>query len=164
MHRCRLMNSSRFGDSIRVSNMKEIDIAYTAGIVDGEGCIVIRKTPGKHDQMNPSHVLVVDIVNTSAALIDWLKMRFEGHVYETRQKAPWRTKWSWRLTGSSAAAFLQQVHPYLVIKSEQARLGLEFQAKQFSSRGRARPATEEELAERDEYKSRISLLNRPLGA
>ncbi len=65
--------------------MKDIDLAYIAGLVDGEGCIMITKenrlyTEAKHGYR---FWLQVKITNTNKAVLEWVKDLFGGSVSQT---------------------------------------------------------------------------------
>ena len=49
-------------------------LAYTAGIIDGEGCICLDKH-GKH-----GIELKVSVGNTKEWLLQWLKMQYGGNI------------------------------------------------------------------------------------
>lgn len=96
------------------------DIAYLAGIIDGEGTIYIGfdKTRGYH--------LRFYVVNTDKRLIDWLKTTFGGSVYSRKSlKNPnWRRKYEW--INVNPEDMLPEILPFLKIKKEQAMLAIKF--------------------------------------
>jgi hypothetical protein len=113
--------------------MKKTQIAYLAGLFDGEGYVgIVKKHPkARH---NPSHVLQVEISNTHKPTIDFVNRRFSGCVYKF--KPTMRTRkicWDWRGTNRNAIKFLETVLPYLRIKRSQAILGLRFQKEKNSA-------------------------------
>ena len=61
---------------INGTNVEDIDIAYTAGIVDGEGTITI--CVWKKDNGKTFPYAIVQIFNTNYDLIDWLYSTFGG--------------------------------------------------------------------------------------
>lgn len=101
----------------------ETEIAYLAGLLDGEGYISIVKT-GKH------HAPILNITNTDLALLLWVQMRFGGALYRVLAgKAGDRAKDCHRLQWNSTAEIariLVMVQPYLVAKGKQAELVIEF--------------------------------------
>lgn len=107
--------------------MKRTDLAYVAGIVDGEGCIDIhgRNRPGhKYSHMS----LRVTVVSTDQWLCQMLKFRFSGNVRErTVDKTHRLPLWDWCLEGKRAKDFLELILPYLHLKKPQAELGIKFQ-------------------------------------
>jgi len=119
-------------------------LAYTAGIIDGEGCINITKFNTK-SKRGFSYKLVVSVWSTSAWLTQWLKMQYGGSVvprktwigsYPTKKQ-----QWKWQLENRKAKAFLHLILPYLNLKAPEAELGISFQNKMSKW-----PKTEVELA------------------
>ena len=109
----------------------ETATAYTAGIVDGEGCISIVRIAPKKAGNAPLHRIRVHVANTDLSLLIWLSNMWEGKVYdqmnESRAKALGRKpQWVWLLTGKAAVAFLKEIQPYLIVKSQQARTVVQF--------------------------------------
>lgn len=103
----------------------EHDIAYTAGIVDGEGCIAItREFRGDRYHFN----VVVVVANTSLPVLEWLQDRWGGHVPAlTASRAPnQRPAGQWRsLSGRQIKGMLESILPYLQIKRAQAENALQ---------------------------------------
>ena len=92
-----------------------IDLAYFAGILDGEGSIGLRL------EYKRSLSLVVDIGSTSPELLEWLLATFGGMVYIQRKVSKARILSSrpfavWRIRGDAASRLLRQVQPLLKIK------------------------------------------------
>ena len=56
--------------------MKEIDLAYIAGIIDGEGSIMLMKTHSTDKFKSPK----VSVTSTSFELIDFLQSKFPGTI------------------------------------------------------------------------------------
>lgn len=106
----------------------KVDLAYAAGIIDGEGSIGIYKT-GNPKQQFVAHVIVT---NTNEWLLQWLKFHFGGSIFPNaanRGHPKWKDSWIWQLSPRQSVDFLKLVLPYLKIKKPQAELFLEFQAR-----------------------------------
>ena len=100
------------------------DIVYAAGLLDGEGSIVIVElSPGKR-RVTPSFALVVTVANNSKVIHDWLVSTFGGSVSPSNR---WCRTYQWKLVSNQAMDFLSEVAPYLKIKKEQAELAVCFQ-------------------------------------
>ena len=97
--------------------------AYTAGIVDGEGYIGLTKNGTKV----PS--LAVAIANTNLLLINFLAENFIGRHNLTTHKVAAHQKpvMLFHIRGRAAIQFLEPILPYLLLKREQAQLGIAFQ-------------------------------------
>lgn len=111
--------------------MTDAELAYAAGLIDGEGCITIDK-PGGVDRLTKYRtpraglILRVRVYNSNEAMITWLHTRFGGTAKKAKykQKAYHLDQWYWQLLGKNAAAFLQQIHPFLVAKKTEAEFAL----------------------------------------
>jgi hypothetical protein len=110
--------------------MKEHTVwPYLAGIIDGEGTISINRQNARHDSGIPSTRLDITIVNTDERLMVWLIKNVGGRYYmRKRQDSPkHKFSYAWRLTGrANKERLLLGVLPYLIMKADQAKLGLEF--------------------------------------
>jgi hypothetical protein len=103
--------------------MTETDLAWAAGIVDGEGSIVIESATNSRK----CHVLRVIVANTDPRMPLALRALFGGTVLPTKkQQAHHRQAWSWVVSTAQAHAVLVAIRPYLICKAEQADLGIEF--------------------------------------
>lgn len=96
------------------------DVAYAAGFVDAEGTISIAPA-------GRSYGLKISVANTSQEVLESLEPQFGGRVYRTAMPAPYRTKYDWVICGAKAASFLRAIQPYLVVKREEAVIGLQLQ-------------------------------------
>ena len=106
--------------------MKEIvkieQIAYIAGLIDGEGSINISKKGGRY------FWLTVDIGTTDKRLLAWLLENIGGHVrVSTKANPKHKTGYHWTLCSKQAKKLLQLILPFLIIKKEEAIIGIQFQ-------------------------------------
>lgn len=140
-------------------------LAYTAGLIDGEGHIGISGIKPGGERKRPIHYLAVIISMCDLPIIEWLHNTFGGSIANrtnqpSRQNGRCRPQWAWSLHGSNAQIFLEQILPYLQVKRRQAELAIEFQI--FAS---AHPMcwkknrTEEVVNCKEEYRQQISQLN-----
>jgi hypothetical protein len=112
----RLLN---YGDS-----MKETDIAWAAGLIDGEGCVHIHKMTRTK---NTYYGLMISVTNTNLDAIIKIKNIFEvGSIFESKT---YKDKPIYTLTvrGKEAAMVICEILPYSIIKREELMLGLFFQ-------------------------------------
>jgi len=92
--------------------LANVDAAYLAGIVDGEGSIIIAK---KRQARNTWRLAVA---NTDIELLEWCKEKTgvgsvnEKKVYESHHKR----SFSWQCYSSNAKDILEQLLPYMVIE------------------------------------------------
>lgn len=103
-------------------------LAYTAGILDGEGCISVTKRKARNKR-GYSPDLIVSVPNTKLWLPQWLKMNYGGSVVPRKNISPLSKlpQWKWAITGKQAAEFLKLIVPYLYIKRPEAELAIAFQ-------------------------------------
>lgn len=124
--------------------MKDTDLAYLAGLVDGEGTIgmVWNSSKGRW-RCNTHHLRVqVDIVaNTNPELIRFVVELVKSFGlspkvvdYKTTERNPnWNAAWKvFLITIDDKKKFLNLIRPYLVAKREQADIVLQFLARRGS--------------------------------
>ena len=100
--------------------MTETELAYAAGILDGEGSVcLIRSRAGRLPSPQ------VSVVSTDAELVNWFKARFGGTIVcKRRRQAHHSDAYDWRLIDRRALCFLASVRPYLTIQRKIARVDL----------------------------------------
>ena len=128
------------------------DVVYTAGLLDGEGCVGLHKTDTSRRRFR--YHLVVTITNTNEDICEWLKLKFGGAVrfYEESKKRNSRHKdrYTWIKIRGQAAEFLKLVQPFCKLKSLQIENALLFQSSfRKSPKGQPKYLTEEEEAVRE---------------
>ncbi len=106
--------------TITGANTEQTDLAYIAGIVDGEGCICIIKLRSGNFSLRFS----VKMVNPSA--INLIKEKFAGSVYPVACVPPRRPKYDWKVCTKDAAIILGCLLPFLRVKKDQAIVALSF--------------------------------------
>ena len=136
----------------------ESELAYTAGLFDGEGCITIlrEKSGGKPPYMRLS------IGSTDRAVIEWLCCTFEGSLSKASLSGAMlgaKQLYNFRLCDQRAAAFLTPLLPYLRIKKAQANLAIEFQSRKREGSYSRRRIPDEERATQIEYAVAMGKLN-----
>lgn len=118
----------------RGKNLNSTDIAYLAGLFDGEGNInIYQLKAGKSGRVTNSYELSVAIYNTHRPVIDWLYENFGGYV-QTKSygktnsfKSHWKDNYTWKIGANKALEFLEMVRPFLRIKDQQADVAIKFQ-------------------------------------
>ncbi len=91
--------------------MENLKLAYTAGLIDGEGSILLNL-----DSKNANRVPVVSLTNTSKPMIDFLYTNFGGTVTNQKTyKLHHKKSWIWRLRNKGQVlSFLTQITPYML--------------------------------------------------
>lgn len=133
-------------------------LAYTAGIIDGEGCIGIYHRKQRSVKSGFAYVLIVAVWNTNPWLVQWLKMSYGGNILRpkiSREAHPtWKQPWRWTIYDKHAAEFLELVLPYLQLKRPQAEIAITFLTKK-----NERPKTEAQIVLLEAELIRISKMN-----
>jgi hypothetical protein len=94
---------------------KNEELAYFAGLFDGEGCVGFAR-------VRSSYFVRVLVVNTNREVLEYLQECFGGDIKAHRRKSGWKQSWQWRLSWSAAINFLELIEPWLRIKENQAHL------------------------------------------
>lgn len=114
--------------------IKEVDLAYAAGLFDGEGSVgVCWRVQAKKSTMKTY------AVKASVAMIDqptilWLVATFGGHYDQTCKTKSGNIIHRWTLHARKAADFLELISPYLKLKQDRAEAAIKL-ARMKRSRG-----------------------------
>jgi len=110
----------------------ELQYAYLAGIIDGEGCIYIGSHSENAETGARYFTTCIQVTNTDKSLIDWLHAIFGGlsAPYTTSQTPKIHRKkvWVWKVTGKELTHVCQKTLPYIVAKREQLEVMLEMRS------------------------------------
>lgn len=103
-----------------MSIMSKLTASYLAGLLDGEGCLDIRKRQDKY------YVARVRITMVDEEMILWLKNSFGGNIHHREFKnSNCRDAYTWTVEGRQVVPILEKVKPYLRLKKQQAEILLE---------------------------------------
>ena len=99
-----------------------ISTEYVAGFFDGEG------TVGIYLQKSKYAVLTVGISNTNKHILELIKVKYGGNIYERKIADKGRKRvFQWKLgTIASMFAFLLDIASYVVVKKDAVDLALEY--------------------------------------
>lgn len=114
-------------------NAKE-NIAWCAGIIDGEGTIRIDKVPasqlGKSRCCSPRYALRVSVAMTCRETILAVQRTIGGSISVSNPKNPNHNKcWTLVVASQAAEKAVKTLRPYLITKQRQAQVGLEFRRR-----------------------------------
>jgi len=98
-------------------------LAYAAGIIDGEGSIGAYT---KDKQGRGGLCLQLSVANTDIRMLVFLSELWGGSVSTLSRKEIRRQLYEWRRVGQDCGNVLEDVLPYLIVKREQAELAIEF--------------------------------------
>jgi len=110
---------------------KTTDLAYLAGIIDGEGSIYIGNFSCNPHTKLPYYQTSMQVTNTDEALIRWLQETFGGLVNGKSKEntdRPRRTAFVWTATGERLTHLCELLMPYLICKKRQAEIMLKMRA------------------------------------
>lgn len=97
------------------------EIVWLAGFFDGEGSTCIRQCS------KTSHAFELQITNTNQAIINKILSWYPtGTVFKQVRSTRWKPVHTFRASRLTAKSLLQDIIPYLQIKTEQCKLALEF--------------------------------------
>jgi hypothetical protein len=111
----------------------DIDLAYCAGLVDGEGYIGVKKTqPYKcQDRATPGYHARIGIKMVTEESIRFFAETVGGWYYTEKPSLPnGRPYFVYQATNKKAAEILESLLPYLKVKQEQAQTVLSLRALQ----------------------------------
>jgi hypothetical protein len=91
------------------------DLAYTAGMLDGEGCI----TGSPATEMNRAQ-LAVFISSSHMPVLEWLKQTYGGGTRSWNGNKKGKHVEKWYVPAKSIIPFLHLMVPFLIIKQPQA--------------------------------------------
>lgn len=98
-----------------MDSLRDDELAYIAGIVDGEGHIGFVHCRG-------SYFVRVIVANTDRGLLEYLQSLFGGDIKAVQRKPGWKQSWQWRISWGRAIEFLSLIEPWLRVKEDQAHL------------------------------------------
>jgi hypothetical protein len=109
---------------IDLSKLSNTDLAYIAGLLDGEGTVTYQGYNEKSNGRKTAGGPIVQISNTHKPTINWLvsifgyKMRFQCRNLEKHQQCYSARIFGWK----NVLVFLRACYPYLRIKKKQAEV------------------------------------------
>ena len=146
--------------------MINLDLAYIAGFLDGDGSIMIL-TQKKSDMKSPYFVLTITIANTNEKVLFWLKKKIGGNLTTPKNRnikskiIGWKKIQMWRIREKRAENLVRQLLPYLIIKIKQAKLALKFQRYRCNlPKHGCKGRTIQELKFLKKYQDKMKSLNR----
>jgi hypothetical protein len=108
------------------------ELAYLAGIIDGEGSIYIGNFSSNPKTNVPYYQTKIEVTNTDQGLIDWLCATFGGskRAYTPKQtpKTSRKPVFNWNTSGDRCRDICELIMPYLIIKKRQAEIMIKIRA------------------------------------
>ena len=132
--------------------MTEVEKAYIAGIVDGEGSIGL----WRHHK-NETHTPNVTVANNDLTLLRWIQSKVGGVVSSKKKRqAHHANSYAWSVRQDRAISFLNDIKCYLIVKRQQAEL---ITGEYKSVTHRAGKYTPEMLKKKEALAAKVSALN-----
>lgn len=106
------------------------DLAWTAGIIDGEGSIFIMKQGRKDRERGINYILRVSVQSTDPYMTKELLKLFPTGAEFIVQRSHLDNcsdTLKWQINGKRAVTFLKEIKPFLRVKQEQAEAAIYFQ-------------------------------------
>jgi hypothetical protein len=95
--------------------MNKIDLAYIAGIVDGEGSIMLNKYKN-------NIIPCISISNNDLSIINFVHKRFGGAIVKKQPRKPThKLSYDLRLVYNKAINFINLIYPFLQDKSKKRK-------------------------------------------
>jgi len=145
--------------------MPEVDKAWLAALIDGEGTICFQERVSKR-ATSPTWSVRLSVVNTHRGLLERVAKlcnvgggpgspspRFR------REGAPGRPIFHWQVTNAKAASVIAAIRPYLVAKREQADLALAVHLLNQKHAGRSLPVSAKDVEFKRRAAAACSALN-----
>lgn len=138
--------------------VSKVELAYIAGIIDGEGCIHINKRKQKLGR-NDDFAIEITIVNTSKKLMEWLWDKLGGYLnFRKSKNSKWKGCYRLRVSRLQAEILLKRLLPYLIAKKSQAEIVLEL--RKHIKLGKTQRLSEKELERREFLYLKIKRFNK----
>lgn len=109
-------------------NLSVADLAYFAGLFDGEGSVILCKQP-RPTPKRQTYFLSASLANTHLPTLQWVRELWGiGTIRPMkRYKESWKPRWQWVATSNQALYVLRLILPFLKIKKQEAEIGIAFQ-------------------------------------
>jgi len=98
--------------------MRKTDLAYVAGLIDGEGCIGAQLHKSKDCSM-----IFIKVGMADRECVEFLQFLFGGKIYQEKIKRK-NTIYVWALYGMKAWEILKEIKPYLILKRSRAEIAI----------------------------------------
>ena len=147
------------------ARLSKAEMAYAAGLIDGEGCIAIRYTytPPKPDVPfgRERFYMSVTMGNTNEKLVRFLCDRWGGSIsfHAAKPDTNRKAHYQYVIAAQKAAVLLRDVQPYVVAKHRQLRLALQFQEYMSGGRGFGTRRSDARIAKYRRFRDAMNVLN-----
>ena len=125
--------------------MTDVEWAYAAGFIDGEGSILIAVTHKQAQRMTPR----ISLGSSDLEVLMWLRERFGGSIHARAQHVNLKI-YAWQLSARLAETFIKGCLPHLIVKKREAEMVLKFYSEMPADQtvGRGRKMLPNEITRR----------------
>lgn len=117
----------------------KLELAWAAGLFEGEGSVMISK-PAERNW----GTLRASVVNTDLQVVRFFADRWPGYCRAaTGLKDTQRDAWVWLVAARRAAAFLEDIRPFIVRDKVKSRIDLGLQFQRGKEGGGGKPRSEQ---------------------
>lgn len=134
-------------------------IIWTAGFIDGEGSITIKRYTRNGRIVYQPYVSCCQAnPNGGDKAIQFLQDTFGGSISRYSQKGQRNATSLWVVVSQNALEFVKKVYPYLTIKKERAKILMDYYKDIQKGKGYNK-LSDEELDKREKYWLKMRVLN-----
>lgn len=111
-------------------NVTVAELAWLAGIIDGEGSIFVMKQKRKDRERDTNYILRVKVQSTDKIMcpsVYDITGQLGACFAHTEHRENQSNSIVWEVSGRKAAKFLNEILPYMRVKKDQAILAIKFQ-------------------------------------
>lgn len=146
------------------SNHTPLQLAYFAGIIDGDGSIYIASYYKRKKTGHKSYHANIEITNSNKDLINWVIKTFGGKSYISKLRNNLRNTeiivHKWICNGPAVNYICESINPYLIVRLKQAEIMLKMrQTYRGSGKGESKALPDEIYDLRDKYHIEMQSLN-----
>jgi hypothetical protein len=137
-----------------------VELAWAAGVVDGEGCITVNRHQDSR-RRSPTFVLTLKVNMTHEPTVARLHSMLGGWVVATAGRPSRRASWLWLTQARAAQEALLRIQPYLFTKRHEADLALTFYDVENVQQGGGRTTPDHVTAHREGIYTGLRRLKAP---
>lgn len=138
--------------------LSDVDLAYIAGFIDGEGCICVHRRGKVGEKEKSIYAFIVTIANTDKSVIQYLHSVLGGCIANNNKRNGHKTCYVLHLNPRKAYKLLKKLLPYLRVKKKQAELAIKL-GDIITNKKHGR-LTNEDVMERELIRQEMQRLNK----
>lgn len=101
--------------------VSECDLAYAAGLFDGEGTVTL----SKHQATDKFRCPTLSMSSTTLSLLEFMRDVFGGSIsFHKTYKSHHKSSYSWKVRNDSALSIAQALQPYIKEPEKRRRIDL----------------------------------------